>query len=436
MAHDVFISYSSKDKPAADATCAKLEGREIRCWMAPRDIYPGADWSSSIIDAINGASAMVLVFSANANASQQIKREVERAVNKGIPVIPLRIENVAPEKSLEYFISTPHWLDAYAPPLDRHLTYLADVIRHILDGKTIPEAPKPLPPPWWRGPAGYAAGGALLLVLLVIAWFAFLRPPPGFPGTWHATALDIAQFNNEDMMINALIPAALLSNTLKSPDASGDLTIDPSGQYTLAVAGTDHGIVSAQPADISPSANNTLTFTSDITHQSFSANAMLSKIIPNSGGTAFQPQTDPPPDGSASWNLVFFPAGQSTGGGSGDMIGKPVYQGKPDANGNMQLLALIAGSWDPMPMNGITTGDATHGVTARLTISADGHYKLTYALHESGLWKGANGNWTRQGSVTVGYSASIPDSGTYTFTGRNQLNLYDQNGASTWQRGS
>ena len=299
--------------------------------------------------------------------------------------------------------------------------------------RSIVEAPIPV----IAACGGHAlAGGALLLVLLVIAWFAFLRPPPGFPGTWHATALDIAQFNNEDMMINSLIPAALLSNTLKSPDASGDLTIDPSGQYTLAVAGTDHGIVSAQPADISPSANNTLTFTSDITHQSFSANAMLSKIIPNSGGTAFQPQTDPPPDGSASWNLIFFPAGQSTGGGSGDMIGKPVYQGKPDANGNMQLLALIAGSWDPMPMNGITTGDATHGVTARLTISADGHYKLTYALHESGLWKGANGNWTRQGSVTVGYSASIPDSGTYTFTGRNQLNLYDQNGASTWQRGS
>ena len=74
--------------------------------MAPRDIEPGSDWSSSIIDGINGSRAMVLVFSANANTSQQIKREVERAVHKGIPIIPLRIENVVPEKSLEYFIST------------------------------------------------------------------------------------------------------------------------------------------------------------------------------------------------------------------------------------------------------------------------------------------------------------------------------------------
>jgi hypothetical protein len=41
---------------------------------------------------------MVLVLSATANTSTQIKREVERAVNKGIPVIPLRIEDVAPSK--------------------------------------------------------------------------------------------------------------------------------------------------------------------------------------------------------------------------------------------------------------------------------------------------------------------------------------------------
>jgi hypothetical protein len=52
MAHDVFISHSSKDKLAADAACAVLEGEGIRCWIAPRDITPGAEWSASIIDAI------------------------------------------------------------------------------------------------------------------------------------------------------------------------------------------------------------------------------------------------------------------------------------------------------------------------------------------------------------------------------------------------
>lgn len=138
MAHDVFISYSSKDKPTADATCAVLEAKGIRCWVAPRDIMPGQDWGKSIVDAIHSSRALVLVFSENANLSQQIKREVERAVNKGIPIIPFRIENVMPAKSLEYFLSTPHWLDAFTPPLEAHLNYLADVLSRILAGEDAP----------------------------------------------------------------------------------------------------------------------------------------------------------------------------------------------------------------------------------------------------------------------------------------------------------
>ncbi len=137
MAHDVFVSHSSKDKPVADAVVSLLESQGIRCWVAPRDILPGMDWGKSIVQAIKGARAMVLIFSANANSSSQINREVERAVNRGIPVIPLRIENVTPDESLEYFISTPHWLDAFTPPLEKHLQYLAQVVRKILE----------LPPP-------------------------------------------------------------------------------------------------------------------------------------------------------------------------------------------------------------------------------------------------------------------------------------------------
>ena len=87
MAHDVFISYCTEDKPIADAVCATLEAQGMRCWIAPRDILPGTDWGEAIIDAIQESKAMLLVFSSKANASQQIKREVERAVNRGIDAI-------------------------------------------------------------------------------------------------------------------------------------------------------------------------------------------------------------------------------------------------------------------------------------------------------------------------------------------------------------
>ena len=54
MGWDVFLSYSSKDKPVADAACHALESAGIRCWIAPRDIVPGAEWGASIVKAIAG----------------------------------------------------------------------------------------------------------------------------------------------------------------------------------------------------------------------------------------------------------------------------------------------------------------------------------------------------------------------------------------------
>ena len=62
MAHDILISYSSKDKPTADAVCAVLESTGIRCWIAPRNVSAGQNHGESIVGAIKGARVMVLVF--------------------------------------------------------------------------------------------------------------------------------------------------------------------------------------------------------------------------------------------------------------------------------------------------------------------------------------------------------------------------------------
>jgi hypothetical protein len=142
VAHDAFISYSSKDKTIADAVCARLEARGIRCWIAPRDVQPGLPYGEEIIDAIHSSRVMVLVLSSHANASAHIPKEIERAVSRGVPVIPLRVEDVTPAKSLDYFISSVHWLDAITPPLEQHLESLANTIRTLL-----PEGSRTLPLP-------------------------------------------------------------------------------------------------------------------------------------------------------------------------------------------------------------------------------------------------------------------------------------------------
>jgi hypothetical protein len=132
MEFDAFISYSSRDKTAADAACAVLESTGVRCWIAPRDIRPGVEYGTAIIDAIEQCRVMVLIFSSSANESRQIHREIERVVSKGIPIVPVRIEDVVPTKSMEYFLGAIHWLDALTPPLEGHLQRLAETVKAIL----------------------------------------------------------------------------------------------------------------------------------------------------------------------------------------------------------------------------------------------------------------------------------------------------------------
>lgn len=131
MSVQTFISYAVKDKDVADDICEHLEGSGLKCWIGPRDVLPGSDWGEAIIDAISQSRLMVLVYSENANRSMQVKREVERAAGKGVPIIPFRIEDVPTSKSLEYHLSTAHWLDALSYPLEPHLRYLSEIVRKM-----------------------------------------------------------------------------------------------------------------------------------------------------------------------------------------------------------------------------------------------------------------------------------------------------------------
>jgi TIR domain len=128
----VFVSYSQPDRQAAFGIVEWLESHGIDCWIAPRDVRPASDWAEEIVDAIAGARVMVLVFSASANSSPQVRREVERAVHRRVAVLPFRVEDVEPARSLEYFLSSQHWLDAFPPPLEPHYRRLHEHLSSLL----------------------------------------------------------------------------------------------------------------------------------------------------------------------------------------------------------------------------------------------------------------------------------------------------------------
>jgi TIR domain len=205
MAHDVFISHSSVDKPAADAACAALEARGIRCWIAPRDINPGRDWAASIMQAIEGTRILLLVLSRSAKESIQVRREVAQAANSGKQLLTLRIEDVLPEAELKFYLDSPHWLDAITKPFEAHLKRLADACAILLapldtdhDSATSDAARPQLAGgkpdvAWWRRhrqPVKVALVAAVVGVLAAVAGLTghLLRPsaahaPPPSPAS-------------------------------------------------------------------------------------------------------------------------------------------------------------------------------------------------------------------------------------------------------------
>jgi hypothetical protein len=132
MPQDVFISYSSADREVADAVCRALEESGLTCWIAPRDVPAGKEWGDALLDAIKGSRAFVLIFSENANRSPQMRREVNYAIEKEVPVIPVRIEDTQPSDTMEYYLDITHWFDALPPPPQTHFPRLTDAVRQLL----------------------------------------------------------------------------------------------------------------------------------------------------------------------------------------------------------------------------------------------------------------------------------------------------------------
>lgn len=150
MKHDIFLSYSDKDRGVAEAVCRHLEAGGARCWMAPRDISAGEEWGRAILEAIEKTSLFIVLFSSNSNASKQVLREVERAVKNDRILLPVRLEDIPPSKSLEYFLSVTQWFDALTPFQEARWVQLTKEVLRIL-GRSSDQPSQKLPSKPQRG---------------------------------------------------------------------------------------------------------------------------------------------------------------------------------------------------------------------------------------------------------------------------------------------
>ena len=153
----IFITYSSKDQKVARTICTALENRGLICWISSRNVRAGQNYQEQIVKAIRGARIMVLVFTANANNSNEIKKELALASQNNLVVIPVRIEDVAPNEAFAYEFATRQWIDLFED-WEKSMAELVELIATILDDAPAGDRANAAP-----GPTGNAAAPAFVM---------------------------------------------------------------------------------------------------------------------------------------------------------------------------------------------------------------------------------------------------------------------------------
>ncbi len=218
----VFISYSTKDTELSNNICSALEKSDFNCWIAPRDIKPGEDWAEAIIDGIDSSDYLVCVLTESANESVQVKREIERAVSKKISIIPFKVGDFELSKSMQYFLSSHHWLNVDENNVDASILLLIEK----LTGKkseapktekiTSEQAKKPVPAPSPETTVNKKSPAPAIAVIIAIilafsAYFFFIKD-------------DSKEALTEDKEI---IPANTIEETIEPVDDQETVIVDP-----------------------------------------------------------------------------------------------------------------------------------------------------------------------------------------------------------------
>ena len=112
-ARHLFICFSSKDQLEAISLVDDLEKQGLLCWISSRDVE--YNHQSEIPKAIRVASAVVVIFSRNANGSpREMLKEIRLAYKYKIRIIiPVRIEDAEPIDEFDYELSINQNVDLF-----------------------------------------------------------------------------------------------------------------------------------------------------------------------------------------------------------------------------------------------------------------------------------------------------------------------------------
>lgn len=147
---EIFISYSTVDITPAETVRNVLEKNGLSCWMAPRDIPGGSNYTKEIPIAIRNCKVFLLILSKNAQSSQWVLKELDSAVNCGKVILPFMLEECILNDEFNFLLTGAQRYSAYQKKAEA-MESLIGRIRSIIDAPSAntstvqasqPEAPK------------------------------------------------------------------------------------------------------------------------------------------------------------------------------------------------------------------------------------------------------------------------------------------------------
>ena len=149
----IFISYVEEDGAVAHEIAAGLESQGYSSWYYERDCPAGADYFEETFKAISDCEAMIVLISPRSLPSDQVTREIVRAVEASKATLPLLLE-ISHD---DFTRRRPGWKQAMAAanatriPPDRVPTIIPALVAGLsakgIQAETNGHTPPPAAPP-------------------------------------------------------------------------------------------------------------------------------------------------------------------------------------------------------------------------------------------------------------------------------------------------
>ena len=139
--YDVFISYSRKDYEKDDqvipdnpisAIKEMFDKNGVSYWIDKKGIYGGVEFMEEILDAIAASKILVFVSSKHSNESIYTCGEILEAINRGMHIIPVKIDDSPYNKKYKLVLNPYDFIDYKAKPI----TALPELLRAVNEEKT------------------------------------------------------------------------------------------------------------------------------------------------------------------------------------------------------------------------------------------------------------------------------------------------------------